>query len=190
VPCPAPRTISFAYVGRFVSEKGIPILLAAAKKLANDGLSFTVELIGDGPERPNIEELIRRNGLGDRVQITGYLTGTDLTGTLHRVDAVIMPSVWEETAGLSAIEQMMRGRAVIASDIGGLAEIVGDAGLKFAPGDARGLAACMRKVLDDPSLIDALGEKGRERAHLHFAREAMLEAHAQVYSKVLAGELS
>jgi glycosyltransferase involved in cell wall biosynthesis len=186
-PWSARDTISFAYVGRFVSEKGIPILLAASKILANEGRSFTVHLIGDGPERPKVEEIIQREGIEHCVQITGYLTGAALTEALCRVDAVIMPSVWEETAGLSAIEQMMRGRLVIASDIGGLGEIVGDAGLKFAPGDAHALAACMRKVLEDPSLIDALGEKGRDRARVYFARERMIEEHARVYSQALSG---
>jgi glycosyltransferase involved in cell wall biosynthesis len=82
---------------------------------------------------------------------------------------------------------MMRGRLVIASDIGGLGEIVGDAGLKFPPGDAHALAACMRKVLEDPSLIDALGEKGRDRARVYFARERMIEEHAKVYRHILSG---
>jgi glycosyltransferase involved in cell wall biosynthesis len=186
-PCSARDAISFAYVGRFVSDKGIPVLLAASKILANERRSFTVQLIGDGPERPKVEELIRREGIGDCVQITGYLTGAALAEALSGVDVVVLPSVWEETAGISVIEQMMRGRAVIASDIGGLAEVVGDAGLKFAPGDAHGLAACMRKLLEDPSLIDTLGEKGRHRARLHFARERMLEEHARVYRHVLSG---
>ncbi|MCU1241511.1 MAG: hypothetical protein JWO71_2237 [Candidatus Acidoferrum typicum] len=182
----AHETISFAYVGRFISEKGIPILLAASKTLADEGRFFTVKLIGDGPERPKIEEIIRRERLGHYVQITGYLTGAALAGVLCRVDAVVLPSVCEETAGLSLIEQMMRGRAVIASDIGGLAEVVGDAGLKCAPGDAHALAACMRKVLEEPSLLDALGEKGRHRARLYFARERMIEEYARVYRHVLS----
>ena len=185
----ASETISFAYIGRFVSEKGIPILLAASKILASEGRAFTVQLIGDGPERLKVEEVIKREGIEHYVQITGYLTGTVLAEALCGVDAVIMPSVWEETAGLSVIEQMMRGKLVIASDIGGLAEIVGDAGLKFAPGDAPALAACMRKVLEDPSLIDAVGEKGRQRARLYFTKERMLDEHGEVYRQVLSETL-
>ena len=56
-----------------------------------------------------------------------------------------MPSIWEETAGLAAIEQMLRGRLVIASDIGGLGEMVGDAAIKFPAGDAPTLADQMKK---------------------------------------------
>ena len=104
-----------------------------------------------------------------------------MTDELRDVQAVVMPSVWEETAGLAAIEQMMRGRLVIASDVGGLGEIVGDAGLKFPPGDAGALADCMRKVLRDPSLIESFGRKARERALRLFTRSRMTEEHARLY---------
>jgi glycosyltransferase involved in cell wall biosynthesis len=95
--------------------------------------------------------------------------------------------VWEETAGLAAIEQMMRGRLVIASAVGGLDEIVGDGGLKFAPGDAHGLADCMRTVLEDRSVIDSYGRRARERALQLFVRDRMIQEHALAYREV-AGE--
>jgi glycosyltransferase involved in cell wall biosynthesis len=96
-----------------------------------------------------------------------------------------MPSVWEETAGLAAMEQMMRGRLVIASDIGGLGEIVGDTGLKFSPGDAVALADAMRKIVLRPALVDSFGKIARERAQKLFQRERMIAEHASVYRDVL-----
>lgn len=185
-----PGKISFAYVGRFVREKGIATLLRATKILVNEGPSFDLQLIGDGPERENIEDVIRREGLDGCVHITGYRTGEALTQAVSKADVVIMPSEWEETAGLSAIEQMMRGKLVIASDIGGLAEVVGDAGLKFPSGDARALAECMRKVLRDHSLVMALGEGGRRRATSLFSRERMIADHARMYGEGLSGAIS
>jgi glycosyltransferase involved in cell wall biosynthesis len=92
-----------------------------------------------------------------------------------------MPSVWEETAGLAAMEHMMRGRLVIASEIGGLRETVGDAGLMCQPGSAEDLARCMRDVLRDRALLRALGRKGRERARSLFLRERMIAEHAHIY---------
>jgi glycogen(starch) synthase len=176
--------ICFAYVGRLVQEKGIPILLQAAKKLAGEGHQLEVRLIGDGDERPGLEELIGREHLENCVHITGYLTGAALTDALHDVRVVVMPSIWEETAGLAAIEQMMRGRLVIASDIGGLGEIVSDAGLRFTPWSADALADCMRKVLQDPSLIESYGRKARKRAFELFTRNRMIEEHAQIYRRL------
>lgn len=179
------KTISFAFVGRFVPEKGIPILLEAACQLAKEGRAFEVRLIGDGPDRAALESLIRRNQLENHVSIRGYLSGQKLAEALSEVGVVVMPSVWEETAGLAAIEQMMRGRLVIASEIGGLAEVVGSTGLCFAPGSADALAECMRRVLKEPELIDILGPQARMRALRLFARRRMISEHQQVYREVL-----
>src|SRR5262249_27347130 len=155
------KRVCFGYVGRFVSEKGIPILLYAARILRDEGREFEVRLVGDGPERSKFETIMRAEHLESCIGITGYLSGRALADAVRDIHVVVMPSIWEETAGLAAIEQMMRGRLVIISDIGGLAEVVGDAGLKCAPGNSGALADCMRRVLLDTSLIDTLGRKGR-----------------------------
>lgn len=177
--------VSFAYVGRLVAEKGIPILLEAARLLQAEGYSFEVRLIGDGPERSNLEATIARGNLEPCVRITGFLVGDALSEALRDVSAVVMPSVWEETAGLSAIEQMMRGGLVIASDIGGLGEIVGEGGLKFPAGNAQALAATMRAVLREPSTIISLRKAARARALSLFLRERMIDDHARVYRQLI-----
>jgi len=179
--------LCFAYVGRFFPEKGIAILLRAAGMLRKEGCEFEVRLIGDGPQRPKLQEIIEANHLGSCVRITGYLTGAALADVLRDVRVVVMPSVCEETAGLAAIEQMMRGRLVIASRIGGLAEVVGDAGLQFPLGNAEALADCMRRVMQDPSIIDSSGLKARERARQLFLRARMVEGHAIAYREIVRG---
>jgi glycosyltransferase involved in cell wall biosynthesis len=183
-----PNKISFAFVGRLVREKGIDVLLEAAHILRERGKSFEVLLIGDGPERPKLQEIIIRNRLESSVQVTGFLTGPALMQAFEKVRVVVMPSVWEETAGLAAIEQMMRGKLVIVSDIGGLGEIVGDAGLKFRPGDAQGLAQVMYSVLEQPALIDTFGPKARNRALRLFKRQRMVEEHARIYWSLVSGD--
>ncbi len=97
-----------------------------------------------------------------------------------------MPSIWEETAGLAAIEQMMRGRPVVAADIGGLGEVVDGAGLKFAPGDARGLTACLRQILENPALAEELGRRARERAVDVFGVMRMVDGHLAVFRRLIA----
>ena len=180
-----PATICFAYVGRLVAEKGLPVLLLATQKLKKEGRSFKVQLIGDGPERSRLEATIKRDDLETHVCVTGYLRGDALQEALRKVQVLTMPSVWEETAGLAAIEQMMRGKLVIASDTGGLGEVLDEAGLRCPAGDADALADCMRAVLSDPSLIESLGRKARERALLLFRRPRMLEQHVGVYRQLL-----
>jgi glycogen synthase len=180
-------TISFAFVGRFVPEKGIPVLLQAVRLLNAEGERFQVQLIGDGPERTKLEGIINHDQLQDHVHITGYLAGAALVHALRNVQVVVMPSVWEETAGLAAIEQMMRGRLVIASDVGGLGEVLGDTGLRFAPGNAVALAACMRRALQEPAMVETMGRAARLRALSLFARPRMIDEHERVYEEALAG---
>jgi glycosyltransferase involved in cell wall biosynthesis len=174
------KKLCIAYVGRLVPEKGIPVLLEAVKILKAEGHDFEIRIIGDGSERPKLQELIQREELEAVTSITGFLTGDAFAHALRDVSVVVMPSTWEETAGLAAIEQMMRGRLVIAADIGGLAEVLSDTGLKFTPGNAVSLADCIRRVIENPELISSYGEKGRSRALQLFQRSRMITEHAQI----------
>jgi glycosyltransferase involved in cell wall biosynthesis len=177
--------IQFAYVGRFVAEKGVPILVEAAGILQSEGINFDLLLIGDGPQRNAIEQQVERLGLGAKVQFTGFLEGKELDQAVAGVSAVVMPSICEETAGLSAIEQMMRGRPVVVSDIGGLAEVTGDGGLKFPPGDAKALAKCLARLAEDPGLRADLGGLARKRAATLFSMQRTVEDHLKVYENAL-----
>jgi len=174
----------FAFVGRFVPEKGIPVFVEALSHLRDAGVEFEAKLVGDGPDRPELESQIVTAKLTSCVKITGCLSGNALAATIADVSVVVMPSVWEETAGLAAMEQMMRGRLVICSDIGGLAEITGDAALKFPAGDAVALAACLRSVVENPRLIEEYGNRARKRALERFATSRMIREHATIYRKV------
>jgi len=179
-----PTKVTFAYVGRLVPEKGLPVLLAATSVLNREGFDFAVLLVGDGPERAPLEKTIAQTGLTEVVHITGFLRGDALAQVLGGVSVVVMPSVWEETAGLAAIEHMMRGRVVIASKIGGLGEVVGGAGVTCKAGDPDDLARCMKDVLQNPANIAALGHKARERAKSLFLRDRMIADHHRVYQEI------
>jgi glycogen(starch) synthase len=182
---PASDAFDVAYVGRLVAEKGLPLLIKAAKCLQDQGVTFKLFFIGSGPEQGPLEQKVRLMGLSDLVVFTGDLRGAELEKMVSRIAVVVMPSVWEETAGLSAIEQMMRGRVVIASDIGGLSEVVGDAGLKFALGDWQALASCLRKVAEDPNLGKLLGSAARARAMRLFRQDNMIQTHINLYREAL-----
>jgi glycosyltransferase involved in cell wall biosynthesis len=174
---------TFAYLGRLVIEKGLSVLLEASHLLRAEGRELHLLLIGDGPDRIRLQKEINTLGLETTVRILGFLPRKDLDLALRPIHTLIIPTIMEETAGLAAMEQMMRGRLVIASAVGGLQEVVGDSGLLFPPGDATALAALMKKVLQQPDLIGALGAQARARAHALFARDRMIEEHADVYRK-------
>lgn len=178
--------LTFAYVGRLVNEKGLPVLLQAVRQLKGAGYQFRLKIVGDGPERSNLEEMATALGLRDCISFTGQLQGDALQTALGDVSVVVMATLMEETAGLAAIEQMMRGRLVIASDIGGLAEVVNGVGLKFAAGDTAGLTSCLQGVLDEPGLVGVLGSKARQRALGLFLQQRMIAEHLAVYRELLA----
>jgi glycosyltransferase involved in cell wall biosynthesis len=89
------------------------------------------------------------------------------------------------TAGLAAIEQMMRGRLVIASDIGGLGELVDGCGLLFPAGNIEALAQCMRTVLDHPEIVEFTGNAARRRALDLFSKTRMVKEHYELYRELM-----
>lgn len=174
----------FAYLGRLVIEKGLSALLAATQLLRAEGRDVEVVLIGDGPERPCLEKQIAYLDLEKFVRITGFLSGANLDQILDEVGTIVIPTIMEETAGLAAMEQMVRGRPVIASEIGGLGELVRGSGLTFSPGDPRSIANAMKRILDEPALAASLGAAGRLRILQSFSYGEMIEAHARIYREV------
>jgi glycosyltransferase involved in cell wall biosynthesis len=177
------RGLEIGYVGRLVQEKGLPLLLEAAKQLDKSGIAFHLTFVGDGPEHLKLRSLSAQLGLDENVSFTGDLRGADLSETLRSIQVVIMPSEWEETAGLAAIEQMMSGGVTIVADIGGLAEVVGEAGLKFTPGNSEELYSCLTAVANDHAKIKQLGTMARARAVKEFSVGHFVAQHVAIYTK-------
>jgi len=177
---------TFAYLGRLVVEKGVSVLLQATHLLRAEGRQVDVMLIGDGPDRPRLEKQIAALGIAGDVRLTGFLSGENLNKALRGVGAIVIPTTMEETAGLSAMEQMLLGRTVIASAIGGLGELVRDAGLTFPPGDPHSLAGAMKRIQDEPNRTVSLGAAGRLRILQSFSYGGMIDAHARLYRQVRA----
>jgi glycosyltransferase involved in cell wall biosynthesis len=181
------ETVQFGFLGRLVAEKGGLLLVEAANILRKATREFRITLIGDGPERSPIEEAIARHNLQDFVRLKGFLQGDDLQFALAKLSVLVIPSIYEEPAGLAAMESMMAGRPVIVSRHGGLAEIVGEAGLTFDPSDPSSLAACMARLIRNPELLSQFGHEGKVRADNLFALRSMIEKHTQTYERLAPG---
>jgi glycosyltransferase involved in cell wall biosynthesis len=173
--------LQIGYVGRLVAEKGVGILLEAVSLLDRDGVPFHLTIVGDGPERGRLVSLGDSLGLHSKVSFTGTLSGEALSDALRGISVVVMPTLMEETAGLGIIEHMMRGGIVVVSDIGGLSEIVGDAGWKYPAGDATALRRCLDAIRIDPENAERVGKKAQERARDHFAADRMTREHLSAY---------
>jgi glycosyltransferase involved in cell wall biosynthesis len=176
--------LQIAYVGRFVEEKGLPILLQAARKLKENCISFHLTLIGDGDAREKLENEVDRLGIRAGVTFTGYLTGVALDTALQKIQVIVMTSQTEESAGLAAMEHMMRAGLVVVADIGGLSEVVGEAGLKFIPGDPNSLFVRLLEIAQNSSAIENLPLAARRRALEKFAMLAMVADHVSLYQNL------
>jgi glycosyltransferase involved in cell wall biosynthesis len=181
-PQPGPLTIGF--IGRLVAEKGLGTLIDAASDLVAEGFDFRLRFIGDGPEKASLEESISSHGLRARTEFTGHVTGEAFLAATKEVSIVVIPTISEETFGLAALEQMARGRLVVASDIGGLAEVVDDGGLKFKAGDSAALAQVLRNLLQNTSIINDYSTKARRRAG-YFGLDRMIAEHVALYRRIL-----
>lgn len=191
LPAPAPPSEApvappvITYQGRLVSSKGVATLLDAAGLLRDRGLSFRVVIIGDGPDRADLVAHAGRLDLGERVRFLGALRREALDRRLAESVAVVMPSMGGEVFGLVALENMMRARLVVASDLGALAEVVGDGGLTFPIGDASALAERLQRILTSPALAGQIRRRARERSLEFFGRETMIEKHQSLYRRLL-----
>ena len=179
-----PAIPTFAFLGRLVSTKGTRVLLEAARQLKAKGAVFLVRIIGQGPDRNSLEKMVRDLQIEDCVQFRGYIPAEELEENLANVTAIVMPSIAGEVFGLAAAENMQRDRLMIVSNIGALAEVVGDAGMKFAPGDAAGLASCMETAITNPSMVNELRLKASRRIARSFPVDQMIREHLQTYKEL------
>ena len=174
----------FVFLGRLVSTKGVRVLIEAASLLKAKHRKFQVRIIGDGPERPELETLVRDLDIRSYVQFLGYVPDERLEESLKDATAVVMPSLAGEVFGLVAAENMQMGRLVIASDMGALSEVLGDAGMAFRTGDAESLVGCMEAIIADPLIADTIGQKAFRRIAQLFAADLMVREHMQTYREI------
>lgn len=142
------RKREFIFLGRLVSQKGCDLLIKACRNLNSD---FTLSIIGDGPERNKLEELVKNFKLEKNIQFLGILEGDRLARVLNRHHTMIIPSIGEEGFGIVALEGMACGCRIIAADAGGLSEAVKDFGKLFQMGNQQELESLLKKELDELS---------------------------------------
>jgi glycosyltransferase involved in cell wall biosynthesis len=173
----------FLFLGRLISEKGCDILVEAADLCRNAGLDLGVEVCGDGPERAALEDQVRSKGLESVVSFNGSVERADVPTKIAHARAVVVPSRWDEVAGFVALEAMAAGVPVIASRVGGLAEMVVGAGLLVERGSPKALAGAMLRLAQHPSQAHALGRHAYLRHRRKFRVERMIRDHERLYER-------
>jgi len=165
-------------IGALERRKGHAVLLEAARRLAPDRPRLRYVFAGEGSERGALAAAARE--LGDRVVFAGFRR--DVAACLAAADLVAVPSL-HEGLGVAALEAMAAGRPVVASRVGGLAEVVveGESGLLTAAGEPQPLAAALAALADDPGLRARLGQGGRARVLARYTAARMAEGTLACY---------
>jgi len=181
VPASAPLALS---IGRHVAEKGYRHLVAAAALVARSQPDTHWILVGDGELRGELEAQARGLGLDARVHFAGWRD--DVANVLALADVFVLSSE-SEGFGRVLVEAMAMGRAVVATAVGGIPDIVvaGETGLLVEPSDPGALAGAVMALLDDPARATRLGAAGRARAESTFSLGAHVDAVERVYEEVL-----
>jgi glycosyltransferase involved in cell wall biosynthesis len=168
--------------------KGHRVLLEVAARLAARGVSFRLQLVGDGPDREYLERFTETMKLSKHVRFLGERD--DVPALLARADLFVLPTTGREGLGLAALEAMAAGLPVIASNIGGLPEVVrnGRTGYVVPPGDCDALERAIFDLLANRDQARAMGREGRQRVEQQFSAAGMVRSIEQLYARDLEPE--
>lgn len=177
-----PDDIVLCYAGRLSAEKGIQYLLQALVRLPDN---YQLLIVGDGPQRGELETMARELGITARVQFLGFLSTP--SDTIASSDIVIVPSLWYEAFGRVVVEAMGEGVPVVASRIGGMAELFthGVEGRYVEAANAQDLAAAIEAMGSDRSALHAMGERARALVAQKYSLGRVTQQYAEVYDELL-----
>ncbi|MBI5100772.1 MAG: glycosyltransferase family 4 protein [Nitrospirae bacterium] len=164
-----PDDLVIGFAGRLHPEKGLIFLINAFRLLADRFPQTRLLIVGEGPDRGGIEKKITELGIADRVIFTGWVM--PIYRMYAAMDIFVMPSICEEAFGYAAAEAMAMGKPVVASDYGGLTEIItsGTDGILVPPGNSDALAAAITHLIQDPDQSKAYGRAGHEKVRRLFS---------------------
>ncbi len=167
-------------VGRLFDAKDYPNLLRAFRDVLKNDPSVSLWIVGDGPLRANLEALVESLGCKNQVNFLGIRR--DISDIMSAADVFVLSSAWEGF-GLVVGEAMATRRVVVATDCGGVRELLADTGYLVRPSDPVELSRALRKALSMPmDEADTLGLHARQRIVDGFSLKAAVERWLKIYS--------
>jgi glycosyltransferase involved in cell wall biosynthesis len=173
------------WIGRMTSVKRTDDILVAFKRLRDSGVDAMLCLVGDGPDRRDLERRAHELGVVRDTLFLGYQE--DVAPFYAAFDALVLPSSNEGTP-VSAIEALAAGRPVVATSVGGVPDVVrdGEDGFLVDPGATDELAERLERLARDPDLRAGMGERGRERVLPRYAVDRLVTDVDHLYRALLA----
>ena len=169
------------YCGRFSYEKGLPYLMEAARLLVKRQINFRLVLVGDGPERPKIFELVQKYGLTDRVSFEGEVQHENIPSIMARAGLLCLPSIREGWPNV-VMESLACGCPVVASNVGGVPEIISqpELGILVPSGNVMSLANALEEGLKRHWNSEYLSAHVKKRTWDVVAKEVLTEIHSVI----------
>jgi glycosyltransferase involved in cell wall biosynthesis len=157
---PGDGPLQIGYVGSLTPHKGLHLLIRALREIEAEG--WHLHIHGNpNTHEAYTEQLSQLAGDDARITFHGGFPPAELGSVLSSLDLIVVPSVWYENTPFTVLEAQMMNLPVLASDLGGISEIVrdGENGLLFEAGSVAALGKILRKVIERPDLLDALRKK-------------------------------
>jgi glycosyltransferase involved in cell wall biosynthesis len=185
-PLEAPRLVC---LGRVVRDKGFDVALEAFAELVPRFPEARLVVAGDGPARHELETQAQALGVADTVEFPGWVAPERVFELMNSATLAVMPSRWDEPFGLVAVEAALMARPVVASRVGGLAEVVadGETGLLVDKEDPAALARAVAHLLEDPGAAERMGQAARRRARKLFGFDRQVDAYVGLYQRLAEG---
>jgi glycosyltransferase involved in cell wall biosynthesis len=184
-----PGRFVVGWFGRMTAVKRTQDLVDALVALRDCGVDACLLLVGDGADREQLEARAKERGVAQHLYLLGYQQ--DVAPWYHVADAVVLSSANEGTP-VTIIEALAAGRPVVATDVGGVADVVRDGvdGLLVPAGDADAMAERLARIAADPELGAALGASGRQRVLARYAVERLVDDVDRLYRALLSASTS
>jgi glycosyltransferase involved in cell wall biosynthesis len=182
----APGQKIIGVIGRLSPEKGQGVFLRAFKRVAERVPAVKALLIGDGPDKVDLERYCRESGLNDRVIFTGYKE--NIADYYQLLDILVLPSFTEGLPN-TVLEAMLFSVPVLATSVGGVPEVIGkDNGVLVPPNDPVVLADRMIELLQNDSVRKTIGINGRNSLFPRFAPDQRVASIVSLYYELLSAD--
>jgi glycosyltransferase involved in cell wall biosynthesis len=171
-------------VARLDLQKGFACLLNAVATLRASFPGVRLLIVGDGPDRARIEELVIRQNLSGVVTLAGQQN--DMPGVYAAIDIFVLPSL-NEGLPMTLLEAMAASKPIVVTRVGAVPSVItdGETGLLVEPADGAGLTKALAQLLDSPELRRRLGEKARAHVEQYYTAAAMSRKYLAMYRDVL-----
>ncbi len=174
----------YLYVGRIAEEKGVKTLIDAALKVNSSKL----KIAGSGSLSNELISYVKQKDKNKIVEFLGHKSQEELVKLYNNCKFIVVPSEWYEISGLIILEAFACGKPVIGSKIGGIPELIKDTerGLIFEPGNSDELSSAIKFLLNNPDIVEEMGENARAFINQEQASEKHYEKLMEIYNNVVS----